>query len=151
MNFTPDIQVFSCHYTSQQSCADGGTELQKLNFPENVKLNRVPCTGKLQVVTLLKAFEKAMDTYIAESDQPAHTIVQFPYTIENQKEYILNELQIKEKLSFLDIISINPQKIAVIYNFLAILELLQSGLARISLGEGYNNFWLKSLGEKVSP
>ena len=97
-----------------------------------------------------KAFEKAMDTYIAESDQPAHTIVQFPYTIENQKEFILKELQIKEKLSFSDIISINPQKIAVIYNFLAILELLQSGLARISLGEGYNNFWLQTHGEKVS-
>ena len=61
MSFTPDIQVFSCHYTSQQSCADGGTELQKLDFPENVTLNRVPCTGKLEVVTLLKAFEGGAD------------------------------------------------------------------------------------------
>jgi len=61
MSFTPDIQLFSCHYTSQQSCADGGNELQKLDFPENVKLNRVPCTGKLQVVTLLKAFEEGAD------------------------------------------------------------------------------------------
>lgn len=61
MSFTPDIQVFSCHYTSQQSCAEGGTELQKLGFPENVKLNRVSCTGKLQVVTLLKAFEEGAD------------------------------------------------------------------------------------------
>ena len=61
MSFTPDIQVFSCHYTSQQSCAEDGTELQKLDFPENVKLNRVPCTGKLQIVTLLKAFEEGAD------------------------------------------------------------------------------------------
>lgn len=61
MSFTPDIQVFSCHYTSQQSCADGGKELQKLDFPENVTLNRVPCTGKLQEVTLLKAFENGAD------------------------------------------------------------------------------------------
>lgn len=61
MNFTPDIRVFSCHYTSQQGCAEGGTELQKLGFPENVKVNRVPCTGKLQVVTLLKAFEDGAD------------------------------------------------------------------------------------------
>ena len=122
-------------------------EIKKLAEVSNVEAE----LQDLDLYKLLKAFEKAMDTYIAESDQPAHTIVQFPYTIENQKEYILNELQIKEKLSFLDIISLNPQKIAVIYNFLAILELLQSGLARISLGEGYNNFWLKSLGEKVSP
>ena len=61
MSFTPDIQLFSCHYTSQQSCAEGGTELQKLDFPKNVKLNRVPCTGKLQIVTLLKAFENGAD------------------------------------------------------------------------------------------
>ena len=61
MSFTPDIQVFSCHYTSQQSCAEGGTELQKLDFPETIELNRVPCTGKLQIVTLLKAFEEGAD------------------------------------------------------------------------------------------
>lgn len=61
MSFTPDIRVFSCHYTSQQSCAEEGAELQKLGFPDNVKLNRVPCTGKLKDITLLKAFEEGAD------------------------------------------------------------------------------------------
>ena len=61
MSFTPDIQLFSCHYTSQQSCADGGTELEKLDFPKSVTLNRVACTGKLQETTLLKAFENGAD------------------------------------------------------------------------------------------
>ena len=122
-------------------------EIKKLAEVSNVEAE----LQDLDLYKLLKAFEKAMDTYIAESDQPTHTIVQFPYTIENQKEYILKELQNREKLSFTDVISSNPQKIAVIYNFLAILELLQSGLARISVGQGYNNFWLKAYGEKVSP
>ncbi len=61
MSFTPKIRLFSCHYTSQQSCADHGRELQKLDFPENVELTRVPCTGKLQVTTLLQAFEEGAD------------------------------------------------------------------------------------------
>lgn len=61
MSFTPDIRLFSCHYTSQQSCAEEGHELEKLGFPENVRINRVPCTGKLQVITLLKAFEDGAD------------------------------------------------------------------------------------------
>jgi coenzyme F420-reducing hydrogenase delta subunit len=61
MSFTPNIQLFSCHYTSQQSCADQGKELQKLGFPDNITLNRIPCTGKLEVVTLLKAFEEGAD------------------------------------------------------------------------------------------
>ncbi len=61
MSFTPDIRLFSCHYTSQQSCADEGKELQDLNFPDNIKMTRVVCTGKLEEVTLLKAFEDGAD------------------------------------------------------------------------------------------
>jgi segregation and condensation protein A len=62
----------------------------------------------------------------------------------------LSELKKKEKLSFIEIIKANPLKIAIIYNFLAILEILQSNLARISVGEGYNNFWLKANIERVA-
>jgi len=61
MSFVPDIRLFSCHYASQQSCAHGGKELQELGFPENVRLTRVPCTGKVEVATLLKAFEDGAD------------------------------------------------------------------------------------------
>ncbi len=61
MSFTPDIRLFSCHYTSQQSCAGEGRELQELGFPENVRLSRVNCTGKLEEITLLKAFEDGAD------------------------------------------------------------------------------------------
>ena len=66
-------------------------EIKKLAEVSNVEAE----LQDLDLYKLLKAFEKAMDTYIAESDQPVHTLVQFPYTIENQKEYILNELQNK--------------------------------------------------------
>lgn len=61
MSFTPDIRLFSCHYTSQQSCASEGKELENLDFPENVRISRVVCTGKLQEVTILKAFEDGAD------------------------------------------------------------------------------------------
>ena len=61
MSFTPDIRLFSCHYTSQQSCADEGNELNELDFPVNIKMTRVVCTGKLEEVTLLKAFEDGAD------------------------------------------------------------------------------------------
>jgi coenzyme F420-reducing hydrogenase delta subunit len=61
MSFTPDIRLFSCHYTSQQSCSDDGKELNELGFPANIKMTRVVCTGKLEEVTLLKAFEDGAD------------------------------------------------------------------------------------------
>jgi segregation and condensation protein A len=43
-----------------------------------------------------------------------------------------------------------PTKIAVIFNFLAILELLQMRMITIFIGEGFNNFWIEKLeGEEV--
>jgi segregation and condensation protein A len=99
---------------------------------------------------LLKAFEKAMDRYIIESNKPSHTVVQFPYTIEEQKTYIIGELRRKGKISFREIIQVNPSKLAIIFNFLAILEILQTRLIKISVGEGFNNFWLRLNKEQVA-
>ena len=61
MSFDPAITLFSCHYTSQQSCSEEGKQLESLGFPSSISLVRVPCTGKLQVTTLLKAFEDGAD------------------------------------------------------------------------------------------
>ncbi len=61
MDFTPNIQAFCCHYTSQQTCAEGAEGLKEDGLPENVALNRLVCTGKLQVSALLKAFENGAD------------------------------------------------------------------------------------------
>lgn len=119
-------------------------EIKKLSEISNVEAE----LQDLDLYKLLKAFEKAMDNYIAESDQAIHTVVQFPYTIEDQKVFIQRELIQKGRLSFLEIIESNPQKIAVIYNFLAILEMLHSGQLTIAVGEGFNNFWLKP---KIQP
>jgi F420-non-reducing hydrogenase iron-sulfur subunit len=61
MNFTPNIRLFTCHYASQQSCADGGAVLRDLNFPDTISLTRLVCTGKLEEIDLLKAFEEGAD------------------------------------------------------------------------------------------
>jgi len=61
MAFTPNIQAFCCHYTSQQSCTKDQGGLPAEGFPANITINRLPCSGKLQVSTLLKAFEDGAD------------------------------------------------------------------------------------------
>ncbi len=61
MSFQPEITLFSCHYTSQQGCADDGKKLQELGLPESIKIIRVPCTGKIEETTILKAFEEGAD------------------------------------------------------------------------------------------
>jgi len=61
MSFTPDIQIFCCHYTSQQAIAEGADGLKEDGFPAGATINRLPCSGKLQVSVLLKAFEDGAD------------------------------------------------------------------------------------------
>jgi len=61
MDFIPNIQAFCCHYTSQQICAEGAEGLKADGFPGNVAINRLVCSGKLEVSALLKAFEDGAD------------------------------------------------------------------------------------------
>lgn len=61
MAFVPNIQAFCCHYTAQQSCAENQGGLVADGFPANITINRLACGGKLEVTTLLKAFEKGAD------------------------------------------------------------------------------------------
>lgn len=96
----------------------------------------------LDLYKLLKVFEKVVDRYVEDQNKPSHTIIQYPYTIEEQKGYIMRSLTAKKNLSFMDIIKEYPSRMAVIYNFLAILELLQLKKASIVTGEGFNNFWI---------
>jgi coenzyme F420-reducing hydrogenase delta subunit len=61
MAIIPNIQVFCCHYTSQQTCAEGPDGLKADGFPESVTINRLACGGKLKVAMLLQAFENGAD------------------------------------------------------------------------------------------
>lgn len=61
MSFTPAIRVFCCHYTSQQAIAEGAKGLKEDGFPDNATIERLVCSGKLQVSTILKAFEEGAD------------------------------------------------------------------------------------------
>ena len=99
----------------------------------------------IDLYKLLKVFEKVMSRYEVEKTKPKHEVVPYPYTISGQKSFLLEALVKEPKLSFLDVIKKEPSKIGVIYNFLAILELLQLRLVTLHLGLGFNNFWIEKL------
>jgi segregation and condensation protein A len=97
----------------------------------------------LDLYKLLKVYQKVINRYEQARNRPIHTIIQYPYTITQQKEFILARLQEGNRLSFGEVILADKLKIAVIYNFLAILELAQSGTVSIYIDDGYNNFWIE--------
>ena len=94
---------------------------------------------------LLKVYQRVLERYELEQNKPRHEVIQYPYTISGQKEFILDKLLREPKLSFLQLIDLEPNKIAVIYNFLAVLELLQLNLIALHIGMGFNNFWIEKL------
>ncbi len=101
--------------------------------------------AELQDVDLFKlllVFEKVLKRKEEEKNKPVHQVIQYPYTIEGQKEFILNEVTTKQRVAFIELFEKVPTRIALIFNFLAILEMLANGLLRIQVGEGYNNFWV---------
>lgn len=101
----------------------------------------------LDLYKLLKVFQKCMARMAARTEETKHTVIQYPYTIEQQKDFVLEKISFKRKVPFTDFISYKPDKIFIIYTFLAILELLQLSEVTIIIGEGYNNFWV----EKTEP
>lgn len=101
--------------------------------------------AELQDVTIYKlmtVFEKILKRLEAEKNKPVHQIIQYPYTVEEQKKYLLEELTKKPRLSFTDLLESYPTRIGVIFNFLAILEMLALQLLTIQIGEGFGNFWI---------
>ena len=102
--------------------------------------------AELQDVDLFKllvVFEKVIKRHEDEKNRPVHQVIQYPYTVEGQKEFILNELTAKGRRSFTDLFNGSPTRVGLIFNFLAILEMLALGTLNIQVGEGYNNFWIE--------
>jgi len=101
--------------------------------------------AELQDVDLFKlmsVFEKVLKRFEAEKNKPVHQVVQYAYTIESQRNYIRNELAKKPRVSFVELMQSFPTRIGLIFNFLAVLEMLALQQLSIQVGEGYNNFWI---------
>lgn len=57
--FEPTIVAFCCHYCAYTAADMAGT--MRLSYPTNVKVVRVPCSGKVDTIHMMKALEKGAD------------------------------------------------------------------------------------------
>jgi segregation and condensation protein A len=98
----------------------------------------------LSLYRLMMIYERVMKRFASRTQEVTHTVVQYPYTIEKQKKAIADLLKISKMLDFNAIAMNSENKVHFVYNFLALLEMLQQELLDIQLGLGYNNFWISS-------
>lgn len=135
-----DLTNLETNRLDKEKRANITSELKVIAEKNNLEMEMQDTT----LFKLLRIYEKALNRFELEKKKPIHRVVQYPYTIDGQKEQMLNLLSNArdQKISFSEVITFNREKIAVIYNFLAILELLQLNLISIHIGLGYNNFWI---------
>ena len=62
MDDEPLIIAFCCHYCAYAAADLAGS--MRLDYPDNVRVLRLPCTGKIEVDYLLTAFERGIDGVI---------------------------------------------------------------------------------------
>ncbi|MCZ8133983.1 MAG: segregation/condensation protein A [Algoriphagus sp.] len=138
-----DLAQLESERMSKEKRGNLTKELQELSKLEDVEAE----LQHVDLYKLLKVFQKCMSRMTSRSEETKHTVIQYPYTIEQQKDFVLEKISFKQQVPFTEFISYKPDKIFVIYTFLAILELLQLSQVTIIIGEGYNNFWV----EKIEP
>ena len=98
---------------------------------------------EIQAVTLfklMKAFEKVVQRLHEKNNKPVHTVVQYNYTMDECRDYMLNHCKTANTSSFEKIFEVCQNRIHALFLFLSLLELSQQRFILIVTGEGRNNF-----------
>jgi segregation and condensation protein A len=115
------------------------------------QVEKVPLPGEelssISLYRLMLVYERMSKRYLTRTEPVKHTVIQYPYTIEKQKQALSELLAINKRLEFATISKISENKVQFVYNFLALLEMLQQQLVQIQVGTGYNNFWVSAADE----
>jgi len=100
-DFRPKIIAFYC--SNCASSAAGIASKMKLSLPDDIRLINVPCTGRLEVLHLLKPFEQGADAVYVMGCQ------------EDSCQYVNGILRLKKRVEhvkkILEQTGIEPQRI----------------------------------------
>lgn len=98
--FEPKIVAFCCNF-----CAFAAADLagaMRLQYPPNVRIIRLPCTGKVDAIYLMKAFEDGADGVFVAG------------CLEGQCHYTAGNLRAKKRVAYvkrlLAEVQIEPQR-----------------------------------------
>src|SRR5512137_361300 len=69
MSFEPNIVAFVCNWCTYTGADLAGTS--RIPMASNVRIIRLPCTGRIDTLFILKAFERGADGVIVSGCHPA--------------------------------------------------------------------------------
>lgn len=97
---------------------------------------------EIQTITLfklMKAFERVMQRIHDKQNKPVHTVIQYNYTMEGSRDYMLHFVQKEKTVTFEKVFDVCENRIHAIFLFLSMLELTQQRYMKLLIGEGRNN------------
>ncbi len=97
--------------------------------------------AKVTLFDLVMAFRKAMDNM---PKIHVHEVSMVKVTVEEQADMILNQLQTSQMILFQDLMKILKEKIAIIVTFIALLDLVKSGLIEVSQSQMFDDIRIKA-------
>jgi F420-non-reducing hydrogenase iron-sulfur subunit len=104
--FEPKILAFCCNYCAYAAADLAGTS--RMQYPPNVRIIRVPCSGKVDITYLLRAFEAGADGVIVAG------------CLEGGCHFVEGNVHAKARVNFarelLDAVGINPNRLEM-FNF----------------------------------
>ncbi len=98
---------------------------------------------QLTMYKLIAAYQRVLQRFELSQLDLRHTVVQYPFTLESEKEGIIRKISAKANVSFEELFENCSSKIHAVFIFLALLDLLQIHEVSINVGEGFNNFVLQ--------
>ena len=96
----------------------------------------------VSIYDLAKTFKKIIEGI---KEEPIHEVITLNISIDEQIEHIMNLIEAKPELTFLDLVGGMKEKIRIVVTFVALLELTKMGKIGIRASKKYNNFTLYKL------
>jgi coenzyme F420-reducing hydrogenase delta subunit len=102
--FEPEIIVFACHYCAYAAADLAGS--MRLQYPTNIRMIKLPCTGKLEVIHVLKALEAGADGVYAAG------------CLEGQCHYLEGNLWARRRIAYaktlLEELGMDPERVDMV-------------------------------------
>lgn len=134
-----DMRQMEEHRAQQNDRTNVADELAKIAIKALVDVELESVT----LFKLLRTFERMMQRFEESKPRKVHEIAQFTYTVEEEQELIFSKLKPGKKVEFREVFATCKNRVHAIVTFLAMLELLNLEKLQITIGEGFNNFWLE--------
>jgi len=119
---------------------DGRRLLYRTYFKQDERQFTSPDAEQLKNATLIDlvtAFKKVMDRLDAT---PYHSIQRLNVTIDEQIEFLLEAIEEKKPVHFLELASAMHERIRLVVTFIALLELIKRHILRVQTSAGFNDF-----------